>query len=308
MDIYILRHEKQIGPFSDDATQTLLRQGTISAADLAWRPGLSGWQPLGVVLKSLSVPSPIGANQPPPVPATVPVELATSQQVALLNHLAIPLPGNLSKADAEDLIAKASEEPGNAARFTRWSQDRLRLHPELFAEEIAAKKIDRVQYYLECCEAEGAEYFNGVTKAHCQVLVAFLDVKFPRWDARDTGAMEAYFFPAIAEKFPQLVNKSWRGKFQYLEGPGGSGTTRKSPTSKLVRPAVSPIAAIFRGLVLGLIILAILYAVHRAMQHGRFRGFTSENPPASGTISCRPTSTPPCWAAGRLACRTTFTA
>jgi hypothetical protein len=271
MDIYILRHQKQLGPFSDDAAHTLLRQGTISMDHLAWRPGLAEWQPLSVVLNVASGPSPDGHDQPPPVPSPSAAEPATPQQLALLTYLGIPFLGGLSRHAAEDLVAEASDEPRYSPLLARWNQERLRLHPELFAEEIKAKKADRVQYYLECCQTEGAEYFSDVTKAHCQVLVAFLDVKFPRWDARETGAMEAYFFPAIAEKFPQLVNKAWRGKFHYLDGTSAGGVTRKSPTSRLVRRPVSPVAAISRGIVIGLVILAALYGIHRAIHHDDIR-------------------------------------
>jgi len=77
--------------------------------------------------------------------------------------------------------------------------------------------------------------------------------------------MESYFFPAVAEKFPQLVNKPYRNRFHYREGLLAPGATRKNPTSKLARKPASPIAAIFRGLMLGLVILAVLYLIHRAV-------------------------------------------
>jgi hypothetical protein len=51
------------------------------------------------------------------------------------------------------------------------------------------------------------------------VLVGYLDVKFPNWDARGSESTWNYFFPAIAEKFPQLVNKAWRGRLQFPDGP-----------------------------------------------------------------------------------------
>jgi hypothetical protein len=141
----------------------------------------------------------------------------------------------------------------------------VRLHPDLFAAEIQAKRADRVQLFLELCQTAGADYFTGVTKAHCQVLVTFLDVKFPRWDAHEGTAVEDYFFPAIAEKFPQLVNKPWRGRLHYREGPvSGAGAARKAPTARLVHSTTSPVAAIVRGIVLGLLILAVLYLIHRA--------------------------------------------
>ena len=39
MDIYILRDGKEIGPFSEETTKTLLGQGSINDGDYAWHPG-----------------------------------------------------------------------------------------------------------------------------------------------------------------------------------------------------------------------------------------------------------------------------
>jgi cytoskeletal protein RodZ len=58
-----------------------------------------------------------------------------------------------------------------------------------------------------------------VSKAHCQVLLSYLDVNFPNWDANGKIASRNYFFPAIAEKFPQLVTREWRNKLKYPQGP-----------------------------------------------------------------------------------------
>jgi len=157
------------------------------------------------------------------------------------------------KDAAEKLVADAADDPKNARRLAIWNVDRLRLHPDLFAAEVQAKKENRAQFYLDLCQAEGAAYFTGVTKAHCKVLVDFLDVKFPRWDAKDVEATERYLFPAITEKFPQLVNKAWRGRFRYGDGlvAPGAGATRKFPTAKLAKPSDSPLRAMARGLMLG---------------------------------------------------------
>ena len=154
-----------------------------------------------------------------------------------------------------------------------WQVDRMRLHPDLFTAEEQAKKENRAQFFFDLCETAGADYFTGVTKAHCKVLVSFLDVKFPRWDAKDAEATERYFFPAVAEKFPQLVNKAWRGRFRYGEGllAPRVKAARKSPTAKLVQPADSAWRAIARGVVLGLCILGVLYVVYYVMHGGMWR-------------------------------------
>ena len=102
MDIYILRNDKQIGPFSDDATQTLLRQGTISAEDLAWRPGIANWRPLGEVLNTPSIPATGPGDAPPDVPSGPNSEPATARQIAFLSYFGSGPSAGLSKEGAEE--------------------------------------------------------------------------------------------------------------------------------------------------------------------------------------------------------------
>jgi hypothetical protein len=50
MEIYILRHGKETGPFNEETTQSLLKSGSLMINDLAWTTGLSNWTPLVQVL------------------------------------------------------------------------------------------------------------------------------------------------------------------------------------------------------------------------------------------------------------------
>lgn len=53
MAIYILRNGETQGPYEESVVAGWLMTGTCSAQDLAWRHGMSGWQPLGTIpLKS----------------------------------------------------------------------------------------------------------------------------------------------------------------------------------------------------------------------------------------------------------------
>ena len=268
MEIYILLNHNRIGPFSQDATQTLLRQGTVSPEDLAWRPGMPEWLPLREVLDAPAACAPDSVQPAPPIleDANADFKPATEEQRAFLRFFATSIPDDLSLAQAEELTAAICAEPAAEDRLALWYSVRTRLHPELFPPETPPKKSDRADFFLDCCQTAGATYFTDVTKAHCEVLLKFLDVKFPRWGANEAVAVESYFFPAIAEKFPQLVNKSWRGRLHYREGPVSTvGAGHK--TTKLHRPALSPFGAIFRGFLLGLLILALLYAIHRVWQN-----------------------------------------
>jgi hypothetical protein len=186
--------------------------------------------------------------------------------------MGIDFPANATKEQAALLVNDAMESPRDPTRLARWHDDRLRLHPELFAAELQAKKEARPQHYFELTQTEGAECFDGVTKAHCQVLVGFLDISHPNWDANEREAAWNYFFPAIAEKFPQVVRKEWRGKLNFPKGP------KVAREMKRMVPAVSaarvksarkssPVAALVKGLVYGAIVLGIGAGGYFLWQH-----------------------------------------
>lgn len=278
MDIYILQNGEETGPFSIETARTLLKQGTVAEADFAWRPGMPKWIPLSELLAS----GPAIATEVTPLekaPATK-ADPATPKQKAFLSYFGIPITAELTRDQAALLVNDTMEEASNAERLARWNEERRRLHPELFAAEIQARKENRANHFFELCQSSGAQYFSGVAKAHCQVLVGFLDVKFPNWDARESEAAEHYFFPAVAEKFPQLVHKEWRGRLHYADGTKIShDIVRKSPTSKLRRTATSPLVATARGLVLGVVILGALYLAQRTVQTDTIAA-TATTPPA----------------------------
>jgi hypothetical protein len=146
-------------------------------------------------------------------------EPATAKQKAFLSYMGVSFPANLSKQKAALMVNDAMDSPRDAARVARWSDERLRLHPDIFAADVQAKRENRSNEFHARVQKEGAKCFENVSKAHCQVLVSFLDVKFPNWDANEREATWDYFFPALAEKFPQLVTREWRGKIKYPTGP-----------------------------------------------------------------------------------------
>jgi hypothetical protein len=269
VNIYILRDGEKMGPFSEETLRTLLEQGDVDESDLACRQGASEWDPVGKVLET---PAESPAELPPPPPPEPEPEPATAEQIAFLSYFGVEIPAGLQKEEAEKRVAKAKEDSKNAKRLALWEIEKLQLHPDLFAEELKARKEDRAQFFHDLCVTLGSDYFTGVTKAHCQVLVAFLDVKFPSWDGNeDADAAERYFFPAVSEKFPQLVNKAWRGKFHYGYSPAAGMANGKSPTSKLAQRPDSPVLAILRGLLLGLFVLGLLYGSYVATHGGKWQ-------------------------------------
>jgi hypothetical protein len=280
MDIYILRAGQQTGPYSEADVNTLLKDGAAKLDDFAWRDGLPTWQPLSSVLYPKSAsgifpPPPKDAPTPTPEPFLSPVaaakmeaaeaaksdpgrpESATPKQKAFLTFLGIDFPGSLTKERATALLDAAAENPHKTDRMTRWENEKLRLHPELFAEELQARKENRAQRFLEVCQEEGADYFHDVTRAHTQVLVTYLDVQHPHWDERANASR--YLFAALAEKFPQLVKMSAKSQLKYPGGPKAADEMERSGVATRPRKKRSPFVAMARGIGIGLILLAALY-------------------------------------------------
>ncbi len=291
MEIYIIRDGKQIGPFSKETTSRLLTQGSVLPRDLAWQAGMIQWLPLEAVLvpasdhnggvsagadatftvhvrpplpgASLAIPPapPISAGSPSKEasPAGPGLEPATARQKAFLKYIGIEFPPELTHSQAILLVNETMENPKDASRLGRWNEERLRLHPDLYAAELLAKKEGRPNRFFEMAEKEGSDCFRDLTKAHCQVLVGYLDVKFPNWDADEKEGIWSYFFPAIAEKFPDLVAKEWRGKLKYPSGPRVSTELkRRTGPTKLPTLRSSPLSALLQGIGIGAAVLVII--------------------------------------------------
>src|SRR5215203_3534976 len=97
MDIYLLRDEKEVGPYAAEDVQSWLQQGHVSATELAWSEGYSEWQPLANLL-GLEIPEaalapavlaePEPQRQPEPEPEPIPVgPPASPRQKAFLTYM-----------------------------------------------------------------------------------------------------------------------------------------------------------------------------------------------------------------------------
>ena len=252
--------------------------------DLAWTPGLPAWSPLGQVLFP---PQP--TEQQEPLEESVPLaptrsespagEPATAKQKVFLSYMGVAFSSKTTKEHAAILMNEVMEDPKMDARIAQWNQEKVRLHPDIFAAELQNKREDRASRFFDACQSEGAECLTGVTKAHCQVLVGYLDVNYPNWDAHGADAARSSFFAAVAEKFPQLVRKEWRDKLKYPDGPRiGEGLAQALPAPQKYTPP-SAAGALLRGAVVGLVLLLALYV---AVQIFSSDPAESEPAPASG--------------------------
>ena len=271
MDIFIIREGSQAGPFSEEAVRAFLTEGTARPTDLGWRKGMAEWQALSEVLKPQREQTGDPATPPPAVSGEKGAEenhvAATAKQKAFLKYLGAEFGENLTKQRAALAVSDALETPKLQSRIRKWQDDKLRMHPDVFQDELDFRKANRTNRYLERIQTEGSEMLKDVTKAHVQVLVESLDKRQPGWESDPESALWDYFLPAIGEHFPQLVQPAYKGRLK----PGstvraGSPATRGMAATAGIMPtprATGTFGAMLRGVFLGAIALgAILGGIH----------------------------------------------
>src|SRR4051794_19238976 len=97
MEIYLLRDEKEVGPYEAEDVRSWLQQGHVAANELAWTEGLAEWQPLEQLLGLGADGAPERAYVPPepepePEPEPIPVPKgppASPRQKAFLSYMGI---------------------------------------------------------------------------------------------------------------------------------------------------------------------------------------------------------------------------
>ena len=196
-------------------------------------------------------------------------------------------------------ISDALENPKLTGRFSKWGEEKLRMHPDLYQEELDFRRANRITRYLELCQTEGAEVVKDVTKAHVQVLMESLDKKQVGWDEDPKTAVWGYLFPSVEEHFPQLVQDEWKGKLRY----GGTSKVAAAyagiPASGvLVQPPPPPSAfqAALRGVVYGLVALgAVIAGIYLFKDNGKndvARNDAKAQQPAPAAAAGKPAETP----------------
>jgi hypothetical protein len=266
MEIFVLRNGEQIGPFSEETVQSQLKRGGLLPTDKAWRKGLPEWVPLGEVMNPAS-------SAPPPAPSASGVrsgaatKAPTSKQMALLKYLGATFDGEITYEEAAVAICKALESPKLTSRFTKWGDEKLRLHPQLFQDEIDYRRTNRVSLYLDLCQGEGAKVVKDVTKAHVQVLIEALDKKNESWEVDSHVALWDYFLPTVVEHFPQLVREEWKGKLKPSAKPRIAEHDEETTAFIAAPTPPSAIGAAFRGVLYGLVVLGVAYGTVKLYQY-----------------------------------------
>lgn len=292
MEIFVLRDGQQTGPFNEETIQTLYSRGGLAHSDMAWHKGLPGWIPLGEVLK----PGSERPTSPPPAPVnsgvrSAPKKGATAKQKALLKYIGASFEEAITKEEAAVAISDAMESPKFSSRFQKWGEERLKLHPDLFQDEIDHRRANRVARYLERCQTDGAEAVKDVTKAHVQVLVESLDKRNPTWERDSKAALWDHLLPTIAEHFPQLVQEGWKQRLK----PGLSKVAAAMAAQELPPVPSSPgaFSAALRGLVYGGVVLGLILGGNWLYKNATEKPGTTAANPAKQDVAAKPAEEKP---------------
>ena len=289
MEIFIIREGRQAGPYSEDSVRAFLTEGTARPIDMGWSKGMPEWKPLAELLKPRAEESAAPAT---PQPAAVPTEEthipATAKQMAFLKYLGAEFGENLAKERAAIAISDALETPKLQVRIRKWHDDKLRMHADLFQDEIDFRRANRTTRYLERVQTEGADVLKDVTKAHVQVLVESLDKKHPGWESEPESALWSYLLPAIGEHFPQLVQPAHRGSLKTVSAvrAGSSLSRGTGAVGGVSMPARSTatFGAMLRGVVCGMVVLGAIAIGRHYWQEYHGRG-TIQSPVVSAPIA-----------------------
>jgi hypothetical protein len=290
MEFFIIRDGQQTGPFNEETVRSLLQKGGVRAGDMAWRKGLPGWLPLNEVLD----PGSERPTAPPPVGGVnsgVRARPASARQKALLKYLGAGIDEQASKEEAALAISDAFENPKFTSRLAKWGEEKLRLHPDLFQEEIDYRRANRVVRYLELCQTEGAEVVKDVTKAHVQVLMESLDKRNPEWERDPKAALWDYLLPSVSEHFPQLVHEEWKGKLKF----GGTSKVAAAYASAAGtgiltpgKPAPGAVHAAVRGIVFGLLALGVVLGALYVFKDGKLGVDVARTNPSPAPAGSQP--------------------
>ncbi len=266
MEIFVLRNGEQVGPFSEETVQSQLKRGGLLSTDNAWRKGLPAWIPLGELLS-------VGSSETPPAPTNesgvrnvAAKKEVTPKQRALLKYLGATFAEDVTYEEAAVAISKALESPKLTMRFTKWGEEKLRLHPVLFQDEIDYRRTNRVSFYLDLCHTEGAKAVKDVTKAHVQVIIEALDKMNASWEVDSRAALWDHLLPTVAEHFPQLVREEWKRK---LKHGAKSKNIEALEDEDVIVPAPTPPSAmqsVIRGVLYGLIVLGVAFGTMKLYQ------------------------------------------
>jgi hypothetical protein len=183
------------GPFSLDELRLAVSRHEIAKATLGCQEGSETWQPLGALR---------------PEVFKRPEKTASPKQKALLAYLGYPSSETATSAEARVWLDAACEDESKQDLLNAWHDDKLRLHPGLFAEDSddlarqlderekykaarqAEESADRPRIIWEFCDESKSMYedpdpsmwpLHKLTLKQCKLAVDWLDRNRAGWEA-----------------------------------------------------------------------------------------------------------------------------
>jgi len=217
MTLYVSRNGVTEGPYSQSEIEEQLTDGRLSGADAVWQEGWPAWVSLGSLIVSVPMAAPAPKRGRPSREHRS--SGATPKQRAFLEYLGIMVPG--TKEEASEAIDAAMNDDALAERRSRWTTDRLFLHPDLYRDEgisFRASRIDILHRNVNSLVGDPSHPFKRMTKAQVEDAVSLLCQKRPGWDRSMMGAygmldvdfLYDVFLPAVAATHPEVLKRDWR--------------------------------------------------------------------------------------------------
>jgi GYF domain 2 len=218
--IHVSRCGEEIAKF-DDERDILdgLRDGTLLMNDYYWCEGMSEWKELSsleISKAALATPAQKDALKAAGLPfddLTTKAQVsalfsthddapASAKQLALLSYLGHPTAENLSKKDATELIDAILGDADRRDKFGDWNDDKLILFPDVFADEIAARKEECFAEYKSFRAELGsaASELPKLSLDQANRIFAYLDASKPGWMKPRIAMFLDHFLPCVEAK------------------------------------------------------------------------------------------------------------
>ena len=218
--IHVGRCGKEIGTFDDERDiLSGLRDGSLLMNDYFWCEGMSEWKHLSALeiskgaLATTAQKDALNAAGLPFNELTTKAQVsalfsagsnapATAKQLALLSYLGQPVSENISKKEAADRIDAIVGDSDGADKFKDWNDDKLILFPDIFADEIAARKKECFAQY-NAFRADLGSRASGLPKLSLDDatrIFAYLDASRPGWIKPPLGMFLYHFLPCVEAK------------------------------------------------------------------------------------------------------------
>jgi len=217
--IHVARCGEEISKFDDEQDMLSgLRDGSLLMDDYYWCEGMSEWKHLSALeiskgalattaqkdaLKAAGLPFDelttkaqvtalfsAGRNAP-----------ASAKQLALLSYLGRPVSENISK-EAADRIDTIVGDSDGADKFRDWNDDKLILFPDIYADEIAARKKECFGEYNTFRKELGSAASELPKLSFDQAcrISAYLDAVRPGWMKPRIAMCMDHFLPCVEAK------------------------------------------------------------------------------------------------------------